>query len=101
MNHAKAAEFSAHTPCTNVPIYCPICPQNSDGTRATFWKYNLKHHLESHHTKDNGKRAELPLELIVTSHITREEHFKIGIPLDKTDRYRYDEDIPNSDGNGG
>lgn len=41
--------------------------------------------LETHHTEDSRKRAQLPLET------PYEEHFKIGIPPDETDRYRYDE----------
>ena len=77
MNYSKAAEFSDRTPCTNVLIHCVLCPLDADGTRATIWKYNLKCHLDMYHTAEDGQPEALPLELIVSSHITREEEEKI------------------------
>jgi hypothetical protein len=101
MNYAKAAEFSPNfsvpSPSTNVPIHCPICPINLDGTRTTFWKYNVIHHLDTNHLTDTGERPPLPLELIVTSHITREEESKIGNDPGDTDDYRDDEGVFGSD----
>jgi hypothetical protein len=74
-----------------------LCPPHPDGTRLTIWKYNLKHHLKTNHTADDGQREILPLELIVTSHITREEEEKIGIDPEDTDDYRATEGIFGSD----
>ena len=70
---------------------------NPDGTRTTFWKYNIIHHLNTNHLTDTGERAPLPLELIVTSHITREEELKMGIDPGDTDDYRDDEGVFGSD----
>ena len=84
MNYSKAADFSDRTPSTNIPIHCTLCPPHPDGTRLTIWKYNLKHHLDTYHTADNGQREILPLELIVTSHISSEEEEKIGIEPEDT-----------------
>lgn len=36
-----AAKFSPHSPCTNHPMVCTLCP---NGT-STVWKYNLRSHI--------------------------------------------------------
>lgn len=40
-----AAKFSKTSPCTNVPLRCPLCPKISD----TVWKYNLRSHISKIH----------------------------------------------------
>ncbi|KAF8902265.1 hypothetical protein CPB84DRAFT_1824389 [Gymnopilus junonius] len=97
MKYSKAAEYSDRSPCTNVPIHCALCPIDSNGAMMMIWKYNLKYHLDTTHIPDTGERPTLPLELIVTSHITREEELKMGIEPKETDYYRASEGIPNSD----
>ena len=91
--------FSGPSPITNAPIYCAICPIKLNGSRKTFWKYNLIYHLDTNHLTDTGEleRPPLPLELIVTSHITREEESKIGIDQNDIDDYRDDEGVLGSD----
>jgi hypothetical protein len=39
------AKLTATTPCTNIPLQCPICPAVSDAV----WKYNLESHLKTVH----------------------------------------------------
>jgi hypothetical protein len=38
-----------NSPCTNVPIDCPICPTGSNAV----WKYNLRAHIETVHPTAN------------------------------------------------
>lgn len=40
---------SSKSPCTNVPVTCPLCPSNSDA----IWKYNLHDHISSVHPTAN------------------------------------------------
>ncbi|KAH9032123.1 hypothetical protein EDB85DRAFT_1890789 [Lactarius pseudohatsudake] len=48
--YLAAATERTNSPCTNVPITCPLCPSTS----TAVWKYNLKTHLAQMHpsTKD-------------------------------------------------
>jgi hypothetical protein len=46
----KAAAMSKNTsPCSNVPLNCPICP---NGLPA-IWKYNLKYHITVTHPESS------------------------------------------------
>ncbi|KAI0257783.1 hypothetical protein BC834DRAFT_793882, partial [Gloeopeniophorella convolvens] len=40
-----ASKSSASSPCSNVPLYCPICPSGS----SAVWRYNLKAHFAHLH----------------------------------------------------
>jgi len=40
-----AAESSSSSPCSNVPVQCPLCPRIS----PAVWKYFLKTHFEIQH----------------------------------------------------
>lgn len=44
----QAAKFSKTSPCTNIPIRCPLCPKVSDA----IWKYNLRSHIAKVHGGD-------------------------------------------------
>ncbi|RDB18817.1 hypothetical protein Hypma_014567 [Hypsizygus marmoreus] len=44
-NCATAARSSATSPCSNVPLACPLCPANS----PAVWRYNLSTHFRQHH----------------------------------------------------
>jgi hypothetical protein len=37
------------SPCTNIPINCPLCPSGSNA----IWKYNLQDHIASVHPTAN------------------------------------------------
>ncbi|KAF8224868.1 hypothetical protein L208DRAFT_1380918 [Tricholoma matsutake] len=43
-----AAKFSKTSLCTNIPIWCPLCPKVSDA----IWKYNLRSHITKVHGGD-------------------------------------------------
>ncbi|KAF8064367.1 hypothetical protein FPV67DRAFT_1699246 [Lyophyllum atratum] len=40
-----ASESKPSSPCSNVPISCPLCPKTS----PAVWQYNWKHHFASAH----------------------------------------------------
>ena len=44
--YSAAAKERINSPCTNVPIVCPLCPSTS----PTVWKYNMKSHLAKNHS---------------------------------------------------
>jgi hypothetical protein len=44
-SYGIAAESTASSPCSNVPIHCPICPK----TDPAIWKYFMKVHFEEKH----------------------------------------------------
>ncbi len=43
--YAVAAASSKSSPCSNVPIRCPLCPSNS----PAIWKYTAKYHFMNRH----------------------------------------------------
>jgi hypothetical protein len=46
---AKASKFTKQSPCTNVPMQCPLCPKVSDAV----CKYNLCTHIWKDHPSAN------------------------------------------------
>jgi hypothetical protein len=52
MSYKSAAEYKPKSPCTNVPVYCPLC---SDRAPA-IWKYNLEAHLRRVHPDAEPER---------------------------------------------
>lgn len=44
-NYATAARSSEGSPCSNVPINCPLCPEKS----PAVWTYNLNMHFRERH----------------------------------------------------
>ena len=45
-SYSLAAESTATSPCSNVPIHCPICPKAD----TAIWKYSMRVHFEEKHT---------------------------------------------------
>jgi hypothetical protein len=62
-SYGIAAESTASSPCSNVPIYCPICPK----TDPAIWKYFMKVHFEEKHKT---------LDLTKYEHLWRLSNFK-------------------------
>ena len=48
--YSAAARECPNSPCTNVPVTCPLCPSTS----AAVWKYNMKFHLARIHPSTKG-----------------------------------------------
>jgi len=44
-SYSVAAESTASSPCSNVPIHCPVCPK----TDPAIWKYFMRIHFEEKH----------------------------------------------------
>lgn len=44
-SYHSAATESTSSPCTNVPVSCPLCP----ATSGMIWKYNMKTHFAIKH----------------------------------------------------
>ena len=75
-SYGIAAESTASSPCSNVPIHCPICSK----TDPAIWKYFMKVHFqEKHKTLDLTKYKHL-WEL---SHFERSEMKKIWVKRGK------------------
>lgn len=51
----KAAKSTQHSPCTNAPMSCPLCPPKT----AAVWKYNLEEHIIDAHLGADPKLYEL------------------------------------------
>ena len=60
--YAIAATSSENSPCTNVPIMCPICPPKS----PAVWTYSLDAHFRDSH---NLSRDQFPIK----HHLSRSE----------------------------
>ncbi|KAI0027360.1 hypothetical protein K488DRAFT_29215, partial [Vararia minispora EC-137] len=44
-SYAKAAQLHKGSPCSNVPLQCPLC----DAGSPAVWRYNLQYHLARVH----------------------------------------------------
>ncbi|KZS86620.1 hypothetical protein SISNIDRAFT_420695, partial [Sistotremastrum niveocremeum HHB9708] len=44
INYTIASQSTPSSPCSNVPLRCPCCPEHA----PCVWKYNLKKHLQRH-----------------------------------------------------
>ena len=97
MQYKNATVSSNNMPCTNVPIHCPICPPLFSGNPQTIWKYNALYHLISEHS-NNGIIPEIPGELLVKMFIHKAEEEALGIDQNATEKYRRDNQIPDSVG---
>ena len=94
MVYSKAAMYSKFTPCSNVPLHCPLCPSGLRGQPQTFWKYNLVHHLSLNHLTENYELPTLSPELLFTSFISKKEEHDMGVPNEKTESWRMTNNMP-------
>ncbi|KAF8163984.1 hypothetical protein BJ912DRAFT_1097015 [Pholiota molesta] len=104
MQYKSAMTCSASSPCTNVPIHCPICPPSLSGNPHTVWKYNMVNHLLTHHAEVDPAQPykylapEIPGQLLIEMFITKQEERLMSITEAATDNWRTENQIPNSDG---
>ncbi|KAJ3874253.1 hypothetical protein F5051DRAFT_336129 [Lentinula edodes] len=104
MRYSNAAAFSTSSPCTNVPMHCPLCPGSLSGTHRTFWKYNAMYHLLSEHSGGGDEEEgpaytlpEVPLEFIISTFTSMKEEAALGVDEDATKEYQNMYGIPMSD----
>ncbi|KAF8150029.1 hypothetical protein B0H34DRAFT_826095, partial [Crassisporium funariophilum] len=98
MNYASACKSTRSTPCTNVPLHCPLCPTGVNGQPSTFWKYILIYHMHTYHVSDHDDLPPFPVELRVVSHISKAEEKLLGVSLEKTKNWRDRHKMADSDG---
>jgi len=97
MQYRSAAQFSKSSPCTNVPIHCPICPSSISQVPQTIWKYNALFHLASEHSTGTTPPT-ITGQLLVDMFISKEEEKALKIEEEITDLYRKEYNIPDTDG---
>jgi hypothetical protein len=100
MSYGMATKCTKNSPCTNVPIHCPLCPKALFGQPRTIWKYKVMYHLAETHV-DIGiddTLPKIPGELLVNAFITSEEERLMGIEADLTAEFREENRIPDTDG---
>jgi hypothetical protein len=54
-SYGTAAKSSPSSPCSNVPIHCPICPKSE----PAIWKYFMKVHFQEKHVQLLSKHEDL------------------------------------------
>ena len=54
-SYAAAMVSSESSPCSNVPVICPYCPDES----PAVWRYNMQSHVKNRHRVDPHKQKEL------------------------------------------
>ena len=96
MQYGAAEKYFRSSPCTNVPIHCPICPTSVLNTPQTIWKYNALFHLISEHAT-GFTSPKIPRQLMADMHITKEEKKALGIEEEVTACWREQHDIPGSE----
>jgi hypothetical protein len=64
-NYATAARSSEGSPCSNIPINCPLCPQKS----SAVWTYYLHAHFREQHKL--ASQAQFPIHIQLSK---SEEH---------------------------
>ncbi|EDR04579.1 uncharacterized protein LACBIDRAFT_330513 [Laccaria bicolor S238N-H82] len=97
MQYKAAGRPTNLKPCTNIPLNCTICPPASNGQLVTFWKYEFITHMVDKHLLQDDELPSLPLQLWATTHISRWEELKMGIPVDSTDEWRDVNQVLDSD----
>lgn len=97
MVYGRAATSSQSSPCTNVPIHCPVCPLSASGQPRTIWKYNAMNHFISEHVPEGGVLPQIPPEFLIDSFITSKEEKLMGISIHGTSAWRTQHGIPPSD----
>jgi len=98
MSYTKAIKPTNSSPCTNVPVHCPICPPNSSGQLKTFWKYNAMYHFVMEHAENNEELPPIPPSFLVETFITSQKESLMGVKKEVTSNWRKQYNIPGTDG---
>ena len=103
MSYNSVLQSTKSTPCTNVPIPCPLCLLTLSSKVCTIWKYNSISHLICKHpelvpgTTDMYKLPPIPGKLMVNMFILRKEESWMGIAEEVTYEYQDNNKLPGSD----
>lgn len=55
--HSAAAKSTSSSPCSNVPLRCPVC-YAADESSPAVWRYNLLAHFEESHPREPKSKYE-------------------------------------------
>ncbi|KAL1726283.1 hypothetical protein EV714DRAFT_276749 [Schizophyllum commune] len=101
MRYRHAKNFSLTSPCTNVPLHCPLCPPSLARQNRTIWKYNALFHFATEHIirADDGRAefSKIPADFLVATFITKQEATLMGVTSEDSRGYRDEYAIPDSD----
>lgn len=99
MRYSSASLSLKTSPCSNVPLECPLCVLKS-GEHRTIWKYNAWYHVLTEHSlvdDDNSvSLPQVPFEFFLASHISREEEENMGVDVRATSDFREVHGIPTT-----
>ncbi|KAF8056034.1 hypothetical protein FPV67DRAFT_1457452 [Lyophyllum atratum] len=99
MVYSLAKNSTDGTPCTNIPLGCPLCSKTRNNQPNSFWKYNfIQHMIECHHDPNAGSFPRIPVALWKSTHISRKEEDRMRIEVIQTEAYREMYQVPQSDG---
>ena len=112
----------SETPCTNIPIRCPLCPLSASGKPHTIWKYNGTYNIVIHHATDSSsdsisileqpfrsgnrdsgfryppeflmKQPDIPPQLMSDIFISRQDELHLEILTEVTTKVQEDQGLP-------
>lgn len=81
--YSTAKKGSKTTPCTNVPIICPLCPppRNPRDKSPAIWKYNMLQHIQFEHPGHLANNV--PSQAADNYTLTRSEYVALKIPQEQ------------------
>ncbi|KAJ6616226.1 hypothetical protein B0H10DRAFT_1799812, partial [Mycena sp. CBHHK59/15] len=82
-SYGHTKKYSVTTPCTNVPLFCTLCPPIPPRkSPAVVWKYSMYAHVKLAHPRywDDllSRPKDLPAQLALNIAISREEMMALG-----------------------
>ncbi|KAJ6609777.1 hypothetical protein B0H10DRAFT_1651791, partial [Mycena sp. CBHHK59/15] len=82
-SYGHAKKYSVTTPCTNVPLFCTLCPPIPPRkSPAVVWKYSMYAHVKLAHPRywDDllSRPKDLPAQLALNIAISWEEMMALG-----------------------
>ncbi|KAF8177489.1 hypothetical protein K438DRAFT_2181592 [Mycena galopus ATCC 62051] len=80
--HAAKSNVGSRSPCSNVPVVCPICGPK----KQAVWKYNLEIHLRNFHKLTDPAPHLVGFEISQEERSALEDIWKNRVPLPKHKR---------------
>ena len=94
MNYKAAGISSNTTPCTSIPMHCPLCEVDSAGIPVTTWKYNS---IQLIFTEHSDQLSAISPNFWMKILIRNTEEKSMGTQEERTDDYRKRNTIPDSE----
>jgi hypothetical protein len=93
-SYTTAVAGTPNIPCTNVPIYCELCPKSETGEMRAVWRYNVIIHMVLHHEQPDPQFSntyiipKIPGSMLLNTYISQKEEQAMGITPQATVDYR-------------